>query len=82
MWARENTVAVSAFRAPPPFYYPIFENLNDFGVYKSWRQLIFFLFFRGEISQSFGLKFSKKQKKSFIIFLSLKKKKSNFFLRK
>jgi hypothetical protein len=45
MWARENTVAVSAFRAPPPFYYPIFENLNDFGVYKSWRQLIFFGFF-------------------------------------
>jgi hypothetical protein len=30
MWERENKVAVSAFRAPPPFYYPIFENLNDF----------------------------------------------------
>jgi len=44
MWARENT-AVSAFRAPPPFLYPIFENLNDFRVYNSWRQLIFFCFF-------------------------------------
>jgi hypothetical protein len=45
MWARENTVAVSAFRAPQPFLYPIFENLNDFRVYNSWRQLIFFCFF-------------------------------------
>jgi hypothetical protein len=45
MWARENTVAASAFRAPPPFSYPIFENLNDFRVYKSWRELIFFCFF-------------------------------------
>ncbi len=32
-------------RSPPPFYYPIFENLNDFRVYNSWRQLIFFCFF-------------------------------------
>jgi hypothetical protein len=45
MWARENTVADAAFHAPPPFYYPIFENVNDFRVYKSWRQLIFFCFF-------------------------------------
>ncbi len=45
MWARENIVAVSAFRAPPPFYYPVFENLSDFRVYKSWRQLIFYCFF-------------------------------------
>jgi hypothetical protein len=67
MWARENTVAASAFRAPPPFSYPIFENLNDFRVYKSWRELIFFLFFRGEISQSFGIKFSN-NKYSFAIF--------------
>jgi hypothetical protein len=35
----------------------------------------FFLFFRGEISQSFGLKFSN-NKYSFVIFLSLKKQKS------
>jgi hypothetical protein len=45
MWARENTVAVSAIRAPPPFYHPKFENLTDSRVYKSWRQLIFFGFF-------------------------------------
>jgi len=45
MWARENTVAVSAFRARPPFWYPIFENLNDFRVYNSWRHLNFFCFF-------------------------------------
>jgi hypothetical protein len=31
--------------SPPPFYYPIFKNLNDFRVYNSWRQLIFFCFF-------------------------------------
>ncbi len=67
MWARENTVPVSAFRAPPPFQYPILENLNDFRVYKSWRQLIMFLFFHGEISQSFDLKFSN-NKCSFVIF--------------
>jgi len=45
MWARENTVAVPAFRAPPPFYYPVFENLNDFRVYNCLRQLICFFVF-------------------------------------
>ncbi len=80
MWARENTVAVSTFRAPPLFQYPIFENLNDFRLYKSWRQLIYFFgFFRGEISQSFGLKISK-NKYSFVIFCLQRRKKSTIVL--
>jgi hypothetical protein len=68
--------SVSAIRAPPPFYHPKFENLNDFRVYKSWRQLIFFWFFRGEISQSFGLKFSN-NKYSFVIFFFSEEAKIN-----
>jgi hypothetical protein len=62
MRARENTVAVSAFRAPQP----IFENLNDFSVYKSWRQLIFFCFFVRRF-RNLSLKFSN-NKYSFVIF--------------
>jgi len=77
-WSRENTVAVSAFRAPPPFYNPIFENLDDFRVYKSWRQLIFFVFSR----RDFAIFWPQIFKKQIFIrnFLSLKKKILTTFL--
>jgi hypothetical protein len=82
MRARENTVAVSAFRAPPPFYYPIFEILN-YSItsgFKSWRQLIFFCFFvarfRNLLASNFQITNIHRN------FLSLKKKKSAIFLGK
>ncbi len=59
MWERENTVAVSAFRQRSPHRFTIQSSKTSMTlgliiVGGNW----FFLFFRGEISQAFGLKFS------------------------
>jgi hypothetical protein len=58
---------------PPPFYYPIFENLNDFRVDNRWRQLIFFVFSWRDFASFWPQIFIRN-------FLSLKKQKSTIFL--